>query len=568
MATTLNIHNPEHITWKHEQLLFTVLGGIRLDGLDRMRVTLKIDFKNTAIRHNLDLYNDTQVEKLIRKTAERLSIGTSYISKAIAELTNELENYRLEEIQKQAVKQETRKILTAEEKQAAIEFLTHGNLLQRTNEMIGKSGVVGEELNRLLMFLIFTSRKTYRPLHIVSFGSSGVGKSHLQEKVGELIPQEDKIEITSLTGNAFYYFDKDELGHKLILIEDLDGVLAALYPIRELQSKQKISKTVTIKDKKGNSKTIHLIVYGPVSIAGCTTQERIYEDNANRSFLIYLDESEEQDEKVMHYQRLLSAGKINGYEENQIKTMMQNVQRTLQPITVRNPYAEYLKIPKEVFKPRRTNAHYIAFIEAITFYKQYQREQKVDEETGEAYIETTLEDIAEANAMMKHILLRKSDELSGACRSYFEILKQYVKSNSLKHFTNKEIRTALRTEHSKQKKYMVELQQYGYVRKKEGDKKKGYQYEVSSFEEYEQLQARINTVLDEILESLVLSKAEGLKAKEVQKFQEVPSKNEPLKTLSIKGKKVKTKEVPENKKETHTEKNTEHETSTLTEQQL
>ena len=557
----LNTHNPEHITWKHEQLLFTVLGGIRLDGLDRMRVTLKIDFKNTAIRHNLDLYNDTQVEKLIRKTAERLSIGTSYIGKAIAELTNELENYRLEEIQKQAVKQETRKVLTAEEKEAAIKFLQQENLLQRTNEMIGKSGVVGEELNRLLVYLIFTSRKTYRPLHIVSFGSSGVGKSHLQEKVGELIPQEDKIEITSLTGNAFYYFDKDELGHKLILIEDLDGVLAALYPIRELQSKQKISKTVTIKDKRGNAKTIHLVVYGPVSIAGCTTQERIYEDNANRSFLIYLDESEEQDEKVMQYQRLLSAGKINSQAERDIKNFLQNVQRTLQPITVINPYAEYLKIPKEVFKPRRTNAHYIAFIEAITFYKQYQREQKVDEETGEAYIETTLEDIAEANTLMKHILLRKSDELSGACRSYFEMLKEYVKTNNLKSFTNKEIRAALRLNHNTQKMFMVELQQYGYIRKKEGDKKKGYQYEVNSFEEYETLQTRINTVLDEILESL--------KEKEVVKLEEVVKKNQLLKTLPVKRNRTKNKEVVENKKETPTEKNTaENETPTLTEQQL
>ena len=54
------------------------------------------------------------------------------------------------------------------------------------------------------------------------------------------MPGEDKIEITSVSGNAFYYFDKEELGHKLILIEDYDGVLTALYPIRELQSKQKI----------------------------------------------------------------------------------------------------------------------------------------------------------------------------------------------------------------------------------------------------------------------------------------------------------------------------------------
>jgi hypothetical protein len=533
----LNTHNPEHLTWNYEQVQFTLLGGIRLEGLDRMRVTLKIEHKTTAVRHNLDLYNDTQTEKLIRKTAEKLNIGTSYLQKAVAQLTNQLENYRLEETQRQAIKQETKKILTKEEKQAAIQYLTQPDLLNRTNQQIGKSGVIGEEHNRLLMYLIFTSRKTYRPLHIVSFGSSGVGKSHLQEKIGELMPEEDKIEITSLTSNAFYYFDKDELGHKLILIEDLDGVLAALYPIRELQSKQKISKTVTIKDKRGNAKTIHLVVHGPVSIAGCTTQERIYEDNANRSFLIYLDESEEQDEKVMNYQRAISAGQINSETERQAKEQLQNCQRVLQPIKIINPYALDLKIPKEVFKPRRTNAHYIAFIEAITFYKQYQKEQKVDEETGELYIQTTLEDIAEANQLMKDILLRKSDELSGAARSYFEQLKQHIKTDKLKTFTNKEVRAIFRISSSQQKKHMVELQQYGYIRKTTGDKKKGYTYEVISFEEYEQLQARINTVLDEILQ--------GLKEREVQKLQEVIFKNEPLKSPKTKRTVVKKQEVIE-----------------------
>lgn len=81
-------------------------------------------------------------------------------------------------------------------------------------------------------------------------GSSGTGKSNLKEKVGELIPDEDKIEITALTENAFYYFDKAALGHKLILIEDLDGIWSALYPMRELQSKQRISKTVNHQRQK------------------------------------------------------------------------------------------------------------------------------------------------------------------------------------------------------------------------------------------------------------------------------------------------------------------------------
>ena len=178
------------------------------------------------------------------------------------------------------------------EKEAAVrtDFLKQKNLLEVTNELIGKSGVIGEEANRLLMYLIFTSRKTNNPLHCISLGSSGTGKTHLQSKVAELIPEEDKIEMTVLSANAFYYFNRTELQNKLILIEDLDGAESVLYPLRELQSKKRITKTVVHKDARGESKTIHLTVEGPVAVAGCTTQESIYEDNSNRSFLLYIDE--------------------------------------------------------------------------------------------------------------------------------------------------------------------------------------------------------------------------------------------------------------------------------------
>jgi hypothetical protein len=500
----LNHHHPEYVTWKYEEILFALLGGIRIEGLHSMRVTLKVDFKTfPSIRHGLDLYNETQTEKLIKNIAERFTLSTTYIHKAIGNLINTVEDYRLQQIDSNKSKAISNKpTLTKEEITAAENYLKQSNLLQNTNDDIGKSGVIGEETNRLIMYLVFTSRKTARPLHIISFGSSGVGKSHLQEKVGELIPEEDKIEITSVTGNAFYYYDTDELGHKLILIEDYDGVLTALYPIRELQSKQKIRKTITVRDKNGNTKTLHLTVKGPVSIGGCTTSEHVYEDNANRSFLIYLDETEAQDERIMDYQRKLSAGKIDVTEQQKIQKLLQNVQRVLQPITVKNPYAEKLIIPKEVFKPRRTNAHYIAFIEAVTFYKQYQREHKVDKETGEIYIETTLEDIAEANELMKNILLKKSDELGYATRNYFEQLKQHLQQNNQKTFINSGIRKVFREHPSKQKRFMIELQQYGFIKKIDGDKKKGFVYEVVSNEEYQRLQHTINTALDEVLQRL------------------------------------------------------------------
>ena len=71
--------------------------------------------------------------------------------------------------------------------------------------MLGKSGIIGEDTNRLIMYIIFTSRKLANPLHIISLASSGTGKSYLQEKVSQVIPEEDKKEITALSPNSFYY---------------------------------------------------------------------------------------------------------------------------------------------------------------------------------------------------------------------------------------------------------------------------------------------------------------------------------------------------------------------------
>ncbi|MET2997096.1 hypothetical protein ABXT01_14415, partial [Flavobacterium columnare] len=74
------------------------------------------------------------------------------------------------------------------------------------------------------------------------------------------------------------------------------------------------------------------------------------------SFLLYIDESHEQDEKIMFYQRQLSAGKVNYEAEVKARELLKNAQRLLKTISVRNPFAEFLTLPNSVFKPRRTNA--------------------------------------------------------------------------------------------------------------------------------------------------------------------------------------------------------------------
>jgi len=504
----LNTSNPNNYEYTTKHLEIHVLGGIKTNKMESMRVTLSIQKpkQHNILRHNIDLYNDNQVEKFTRKIAERLEIGTSVARRTLQELTKELENYRfllIDEYEKQH--QPYFKELTGTEEKQAIAFLKKPNLLNRTNELIGKSGVIGEEYNRQTMFLIFTSRKTNNPLHCISLGSSGVGKTHLQSKVAELIPEEDKVEITVLSANAFYYFNRTELQHKLILIEDLDGAESALYPLRELQTKKRITKAVVHKDTKGTTRTIHLTVEGPVSVAGCTTQESIYEDNSNRSFLLYIDESAEQDQKIMDYQRLISAGKVNQDQEYKAKELLKNVQRLLKPIKVINPFAEYLQLPKSVFKPRRTNSHYLQFIEAITFYKQYQRESKFETQTGEEYIETTIEDIQEANELIIDVLLRKSDTITEATRNHLEKLKIYLQENNQTTFTNAEIRKNLRVKETTLRRYNNQLLLENCIKKVKGKKGQLYHFEIINIDEYKELKTLIKKALDNCIAQINLA---------------------------------------------------------------
>lgn len=314
MESKLNTSNPEHITYEHPPLDIAVLGGIRLEGLDRLRATLKVKVQDVevpdtpSLRHNLDLYNDIQTEKLIRKIAERLEVGTSTAWEALNNLTEALEDYRLQELERQTNEQDrTKKFLTPEETKAAQRELKTLNLMNRTAEYLQQTGIIGEEINALILWIVMTSRKCNDPLSAISLAKSGMGKSYLQERVALCIPEEDILESTQMTESSFYRFGREELRNKVFLIEDLDGAENVLYPIREMQSKKRVSKTVAVKDNQGRIKTVILVVEGPVSVCGCTTRERVYEDNANRSILLYLDGSKEQDKRIMDYHKKIKA---------------------------------------------------------------------------------------------------------------------------------------------------------------------------------------------------------------------------------------------------------------------
>jgi DNA primase len=504
-AGRLDTRNAELLIYDNCQLRIEVWGGIKITGLDRMKVTLKVQHKEKQllpIRDTLDLYSRQHTEQLIQTISENFDANIKQTETTISELTNELENYRIKKIEALQPKQETKNELTAAARQTAISELKKEKLIERHNKMIGLTGIVGEEKNRMIAYLIYTMRKQQNPLHVMFLGASGSGKTYLQEKISELIPDEDKIEITQITENALYYFKQHELQYKLIIFEDLDGALQVFYPLRELQTKRKISKTVTLKDSKGNLKTITIVVEGPVCISGCTTKEKIYEDNANRCILLYIDMSKDQDKKIMEYHAAVESGDIDQEREQQYKELFKNIQRILRPVQVNNPYSKFITLPEAVFKPRRTITLLRGFIKAIAFYHQYQREVKKDKH-GQLYIDVTIEDIEAGFYYMQDVLFSKSDELTKATREFLEQLKQLSKQTDSDTFNAKAIREQLRMNPGNMKRYLSELVRYGYIKANGNRYRKGsYEYSIVKMDEYEALKSAIEQHLQSILQNI------------------------------------------------------------------
>ena len=92
----LDTSNPNNYQYTEKHLEIHVLGGIKVTKLETLRVTLSLQKPNThqVLRQSIDLYNDNQVEKLVRKVAERIEIGTSVVRQCLQELTKALESYR------------------------------------------------------------------------------------------------------------------------------------------------------------------------------------------------------------------------------------------------------------------------------------------------------------------------------------------------------------------------------------------------------------------------------------------------------------------------------------------
>ena len=508
----LNTANPNKISYKTTTANYYINGGLKKE-LDSMRVSLVIEHppvgghgpNQRKHRSKPDLYEHKQIEKAAREASDLLNLRQDLLEIDLSQLTDLLEEYRDNQLQEEEQPEKPKVILTTETITRCKEFLSKPDLINRINQLIGKAGVIGEENNRVFLFGIAASYKMPDTLHALIQGSSGSGKTHLLSKISEFIPPEDRKHFTRVTEGSFYNYGLRDLQNKLICLEDLDGMKEEAYlAFRELQSRGMISSSTSMKDDNGNIRAYEKVVYGPIASLSCTTKGEIYEDNMNRCFLIAVDESKEQTQKIIEYQNKKVSGKIDGEEEKRLTNFLQNCVRILKPYQVVNPYADKVKLPEEAHKLRRLNDQYQSYVKQITLINQYRRKKD-----GKGRLISEKEDLQTAAAIMFDSIFLKIDELDGSLRLFYERLKEYVQLMGGNHsdtysFSQREVRQALNISRSQMHRYMSDLLALEYVGISGGHGNRGFKYKIGYWDNVQKLRSKIKRRLQGQLDQLEL----------------------------------------------------------------
>lgn len=499
-APELESYNPYKLKFFTSTANYYIQGGIRKEP-DSMKVTLVIEQPETQVksRNKVDLYEDKQVEKLTREAGEKLSLRPDLLEKDLSTLTDLLEKYRDKLLDYKDEEQQKPEILINPDlKRKCMEFLQKPFLVKRINELIGKSGVAGEESSRIFLFVVACSYRMKDTLHALIQGSSGSGKTRLLKAISSLVPSEDMVSFTRVTDNSFYNYPEHYFVNKLVCFEDIDGLKEeAQLAVRELQSNEILTSSTSGKTESGQIRSEIRIVRGPIASLACTTHGELYEDNVSRCFVIAIDESREQTLKIIKYQNNKAAGLIDDKKEKQVCYFIQNCIRLLKPHEVINPYANKIRLPEEAHKIRRLNELFQSLVKQITLINQYQRKK---DHSGRLI--TDKEDLLSACEIMFESIVLKVDELDGSMRQFYEKLKSFVDAKGRDYEFNRfEIRQATGISKTQQHQYMTRLVELEYIRQY-GFANRGFKYKISCWDNMEALRERVRNSLEEQLQSL------------------------------------------------------------------
>lgn len=447
-------------------------------------VTLRVEEGGHVHYDSLDLYSARARQSFIDAASEMLGAGESAIGHEVGEIIAMLERERLAMRSRGASEVKPSPTMTAEEREEAMAMNRSPRLLEILREDFLAIGCVGEWESMLPAYLAALSRKLDSPLSVLFCARSGAGKSNMQEKIASLVPPEDLVSYTRITGQALFYKDENALVHKLLAIDEEDGAAAASYALRSLQSAGYLASLYTRTDPRdGKQKSEECRVSGPASIFSTTAHpEALDFETRNRFLILTADESKDQTARILEAQRrsVTLEGLIGRQKREAVIRRNRNAQRLIERLEVVLPDELALRFPKGRLIFRREHGKYLTLIRSMALLHQHQRGAKsiVVEGKRIEYIEATLADVEAIHELAMALLRRSLDELSPPARVLARAIRDMVRGRPRLTFDRKELQgfTGLSMWHIKT--YLVQLCEYDYIAPLVGKKGTRYLYEL------------------------------------------------------------------------------------------
>jgi DNA primase len=435
---------------------YRVRGLAKNLGYEVMRVNVLAATPERFYVDTLDLYAARARGSFVTQTAAELALAEDVIKADLGKVLLKLEALQEANI-KRALEPKPVEAAQIDEagRAAALELLRAPNLVERILADLEACGIVGEKVNKLVAYLAASSRKLDAPLAVLVQSSSAAGKSSLMDAVLALMPAEERIKYSAVTGQSLFYMGSANLKHKILAIVEEEGAARASYALKLLQSEGELTIASTGKDPEtGNLVTQEYRVEGPVMMFLTTTAIDIDPELQNRCLVLSVDESREQTKAIHELQRKKRTldGLLARVKKAEILAVHANAQRLLRPLGVLNPFATRLTFPDTATRLRRDHEKYLTLIDTIALVHQMSREVKAirnGDKTIE-YVEVTAMDIALANRLAHEVLGRSLDELPPQTRRVLRLLDRFVGAEAKKkglerahvRFSRRELREA------------------------------------------------------------------------------------------------------------------------------
>ncbi len=476
---------------------------------DQLKINILVSKGEAFHVDNLDIYSAKNRAVYIKQAAMELAVSEDVLKGDLGKVLLKLEELQEQQINNTLSSEEKAPELDESERQTAIELLKDKNLLTRILDDFNTMGVVGEETNKLVGYLAGVSRKLDKPLAVIIQSSSAAGKSSLMDAILNVMPEEERVQYSAMTGQSLFYMGETNLKHKILAIAEEEGAEHASYALKLLQSEGEITIASTGKDETtGNLVTKEYKVQGPVMLFLTTTAIDIDEELLNRCLVLTVNENREQTEAIHARQRFEETleGLLASETKKDLVTLHRNAQRLLKPLKVVNPYADQLTFLNDKTRTRRDHKKYLTLIRSIALLHQYQRPIKTVNKNGEVieYVEVTLNDIETANKLAHEVLGRTLDELPPQTRKLLQriyaMVTEHCKVDDIKQsdyrFSRKDLRNYVGWSDTQLRVHLSRLVDMEYLLTHRGQRGQSYEYELLFDGSNNGMQCHLNGLLD------------------------------------------------------------------------